>query len=321
MKGTVIAAGYTVLDVVSAKGLLWHAAGGSAANIAANLAYLGWRTSLAARIGTDCAGQVVHGDLLSCQVDVSRLMMDPSTHTPVLRHLVTDVGHSYGFGCRSCGRGAAAHRPLPPTVAEDPPVADVFVFDRPSVANLQFAEAHATSGKRVLYEPSTRGTAERYRRACVTANIIKYSAQRQAIVEPSLPRARSDQLVLITHGSDGAEYRIGDKKGQVPAPIVRSLDSGGAGDWMTAGLIHRLPTSWVSLDEATVVAALTWAQALAALSTLMPGARTLSYVASREATLGRVRRLMKGYKPTITFELVGLTGSHRCPGCGLQVAV
>lgn len=318
MTRRVIAAGYTVLDVVSADGCRWHAAGGTAANIAANLAYLGWQSRIAARIGTDTAGQAVHDNLVESGVDVSLLMMDPATATPIVHHIVGESDHKYRFGCRECGRGAATHRPLPPTDAtKHPELADIFVFDRPSVANLQVAEAHARGLKLVLYEPSTRATPERHRRACATAKIIKYSSQRRAVVGPSLPEVKPDQLLIVTHGAGGSEFRLGRRTYDLPAAKVAARDSGGAGDWMTAGLIHLLPRDGNDLHPAQVGEALAWAQTLAALSTMLPGARTLAAAASRASTLARVRRLTNLSTPRFDYEPQNLNGSGRCAGCSL----
>lgn len=300
---TVLTGGYIVMDVVSGDGFRWWAAGGTAANVAANLAYLGWDSSVMGRVGDDSAGRAVRADLASAGVATRWLHLDKGVATPIIRHEVHADGHRFRYGCDSCGEGKATHRPLLPSFAEavlGEELAQVFVFDRPSRVNLAIANAYARHGRHVVYEPSTPATKAAHADAASSATVIKYSSQRAAGFRDRLPQPRRGQLIVVTHGSDGSEFSIGDSAmEEIRPPVVDAVDAGGAGDWMTAGLIDVLPDRWT---QASARLAIERAQALAALSTLVPGSRTLAEASDRASTRRRASLLLQGGCPRLTFD-------------------
>lgn len=313
--------GYVVLDVVQANGDLWHEAGGTAANVAGNLAYLGWESGLLGRIGRDHAGRVVSARLQEANVDVSHLWLDPDTTTPIVRHEVLSGSHRYRFGCRSCGRGNAIFRPLPASYRlDEAPPAAVFFFDRPSVANVSIAESFSRAGALVVYEPSTRATLDRHSRACNAACVVKYSEERALHLRGRLPSRSDGQLWIITRGSEGTTVLLDDINMEIRAPSVSPIDAGGAGDWMTAGLIHRLAGRFSGADKRSLVDAVEWSQALAAISTTVPGARSLAKAIPRHRLADRVRSTRRGVQSRLDFTPAELRGRQRCSGCGLTLA-
>lgn len=72
---TIVVGGYTVLDVVVTPGGRWNSAGGTAGNVAASMAHLGWTSSLVARIGRDAAGRAVQRRLLRVGVSTRALIL------------------------------------------------------------------------------------------------------------------------------------------------------------------------------------------------------------------------------------------------------
>jgi len=318
----VLTGGYVVLDVVVSGDSRWKAAGGTAANVASNLAYLGWAAQVAGRIGGDAAGCAVLADLGAMNVGTDHLVVDPRVATPIVLHRMTPRGHSFRYGCDLCGRGHAIHRPAGAELAEvviAGGLADAFVFDRPSRFNLEVAKAHASEGRLVVYEPSTQASPEAHAEAVKNARIVKYSAQRGKRFVQNLPQARRDQLTIVTFGAEGAEYRLGEGLAcQLPPIVVEAVDAGGAGDWMTAGLLYALGDRW---NRRAVEEALDWARALAALSTTLPGARTLAVASGRDATIARVRRLRLG--ATVRLSFVPPRKRRRpkaCLGCLLDLS-
>ena len=59
MSRTALCGGYVVLDLVRTNEGVRRTAGGTAANVASILSFLGWKTSVFGRIGQDEAGKLV----------------------------------------------------------------------------------------------------------------------------------------------------------------------------------------------------------------------------------------------------------------------
>lgn len=315
---TIVVGGYTVLDVVVTPGGRWNSAGGTAGNVAASMAHLGWTSSLVARIGRDAAGRAVQRRLLRVGVSTRALILDPHATTPILRHEVSAAGPRYRFGCDVCGRGRAVYRaPHSNEAGRRLPrsAPAVFFFDRPSRINLELAETYSAAGSLIFYEPSTLSTARAHERASALAHILKYSVERLRVLHERLPRPRGGQLTVITDGARGASYKIGRSRSRhLPAKRVKTVDAGGAGDWMTAGLLHRLPRHW---DPPAVDVAVEWAQSLAALSTLLPGAQSLAWASSKTSTTARVRAVSRGGNPRLVLQLPSSRRRGVCRGCQL----
>jgi sugar/nucleoside kinase (ribokinase family) len=203
-------------------------------------------------------------------------------------------------------------------------LADVFFFDRPGAAALGLAEAHAKAGRLVVYEPSSAGNPGVHMRAAAYADVIKYSEEQAAKFEKYLPESPPNyQLRIVTRGENGVLFRLGPEAWrEQPAHSVSMVDAGGAGDWMTAALLDRLGLHrpWQASE---VEEAVRWAQAVAALSCLAPGARLLASILESEALRQQVKALLSERDPEV-FELK-LRGiqrtSRRCEACRLPFIV
>lgn len=278
---SILTSGFVALDVILHGEQVGHAAGGTAGNVAANCAYLGWRAATAALVGDDPAGAQLTADLQRAGVSTEALVRQEAAQTPVVIHEVHDNGHRFRFGCPSCGRRFPRSRPAPwdilePFILSDPPA--FFFFDRLSKSALQGAAAVRDRGGAVVFEPSMPGRGDAFRRAMQVADVVKYSSERMPAFADLLVGGKDDQIQIMTEGSSGAQWRRGRGSWQRQEPFAtRVADTAGAGDWMTAGFLvaigDRNPTS--CLDE-EIHHALTLAQALAAVSCGMIGARGLS---------------------------------------------
>lgn len=319
MSRTALCGGYVVLDLIRDREGFRRAAGGTAANVAAILSFLGWETSIVGRIGQDEAGELVRTDLCQSGVDTELLRLDATAATPLILHSVVRGMPRYSRGCRVCKRGSARYVHLEESEAErvmERGLANVFVFDRPSPVNLALAESYAEAGRTVVYEPSILSTPARHERASAAASIVKYSRQKQQDIEPRLAEPHVNQIRVRTSGAHGAEFSVGCGEIQhVPGYDIEALDAGGAGDWTTATLLDCLMSGF---PPPPVRHAVELAQSVAALSTLVRGARTLALAASRESLWDEAARLRAGVRPTLSVsvpydEIV----DGRCPGCGL----
>jgi fructokinase len=173
-------------------------------------------------------------------------------------------------------------------------LSDLFFFDRVSVGALTAARKHFDAGHLVVYEPSNRGWPELQKRAVELAHIVKYSIERAVECERYLPRGPEHQLRIVTEGSRGARFRLGGRPWIRLEPFSTDvIDAAGAGDWMTAALLDRLPKAgkW---DTSQLEEALRFAQAVAALSCRLPGARTLADVIDARALRKSANEMIRG---------------------------
>jgi len=257
-------------------------------------------------------------------VDTSVLYQDDKVGTPLVLHEIDGKSHRFKFGCSVCGRPYHRYRPLATTKVSEllscERLADVFFFDRPGAAALALAKAHAEAGRLVVYEPSTTGTADAHRRAAACADVLKFSEEKAAKFEQYFPKDQPNhQLRIVTRGDKGARFRLGPGVWhEQPAHSVSVVDAGGAGDWMTAALLDSLELHrpW---QVAEVEEAVRWAQGVAAVSCLVPGARLLASMLESGALRQQVQALLNGghlkaFKP----KLRGIRRtSKRCERCRL----
>jgi fructokinase len=302
MKGSassprMIAAGYTTLDTILYKGRLAHRAGGTAANVAAILAWLGWQTGLAAQIGDDPAGRRLAADLKRAGVEVGHVIRQAEAKTPQIIHEVTNGGHRFLLQCPECGRRFARSRPLSvsnaSTLLGAIEKADVFFFDRANAGTLALAESFNKRGALIVFEPSVPGRTDYTRRAVKLASIVKMSEERQRVLDDEFLGTSQNQIQIITRGNRGAVVRRGHRVLRETAAFpVRVIDPGGAGDWTTAGVLFELKgRNRFNIDSLTQ--ALRFGQALAALNCEGPGARSLIEHRSRKQAIVDARRLLR----------------------------
>jgi fructokinase len=323
---TALCAGYMPLDVVDREGEVWRRAGGTAGNVAAILAFLGWDSALAGRVGDDRAGDEMLHDLGRAGVDCSLIDRDPGGLTNRLIHSIDASGHRYAFSCPNCGQKLPRSRPLRLERLEriqlSRPRPDVFFFDRANPATVALAEAFSQVGSLVVYEPSTPASAALLERAIGAAGIVKGSVEHGPGLVESYAAGKSNQVRVITEGAAGARFRIGEGEWRtVGVYPVSELDASGAGDWTTAGMLHRLkgtpPASAIELVEA-----IQFGHALAALNCAVPGARGLMEGRSRASVLGMVTRIQRGEPrlPIASKHPVVEASSGQCDWCLLPTA-
>ena len=295
-----MSAGFMALDIIVQGERISHAAGGTAANVAANLAYLGWDAAIAGRVGDDEGAVRFCNDLRGSGVDLSSLRSEPGVSTAMVVHAITENGHAFRFSCPHCGRRLPRHRPLPIGAAEavalTTPSPDVFFFDRATPFTVELARRYRSSGALVFFEPSRLGREGNFRAALDTAHVVKISGERQSSLNEALRHEPAEQVRIVTLGALGARLRQGDSGWQVmPAFAARVRDTGGAGDWMTAGFLAALSTLDPGrLKLADLVVAAQGGEALAALSCSFFGARGLSEGMSAEAAISRRDAILAG---------------------------
>lgn len=219
--------------------------GGTATNVARALQGLGWKTQLIGTIGADPAGEFLKSELEGEGVGVVHLRQDEEWTTPVVLQIEHRGDHVWRFRCPICATAFAKHRPTPnekarSLVLELPPP-DVFFFDRPSLFTLAIAESWAGQGTFVVFEPAGLGRPQLFDRAINAAQLVKFSSERSSSFIDRL--ADSSATLVETRGSEGAQVRFAKEALWThfpPEAVPSKVDSAGAGDWTTAGLLDSL---------------------------------------------------------------------------------
>ena len=318
---SVLSVGYVVLDVLIHEDGIGHSAGGTSGNVAANLSYFGWAASVAALYGDDPAGTYLRADLEYAGVSTRALIQRTDMTTPVVIHEVKNGIHRFRFGCPVCGRRFSRFRAIPKAFADRitaEEVPDVLFVDRVSSAAVLLATAVRQSGGLVFFEPSRPSESRYFRELLQLSHIVKFSADRMDPTSELLNGATP--LQIYTHGANGAYWRRNNGSWEhVNGYSTSVLDAGGAGDWTTAALLAKLP----SLDPGAVLdidlsGPLAYAQAVAALSCQVLGARGLSYEFTLEELKARVD-LLQGEvlrtQPSRSQRLIRSPWEAACSAC------
>jgi sugar/nucleoside kinase (ribokinase family) len=313
----IAATGLIALDIVfdddSAKRLgSW--AGGTCGNLTAITSFLGWHARPIARLDSSSETQRIRSDLRRCGVDLQWLSLPPRTKPPIYIQRLTRtptgvVRHRFERFCPTCGGGLPRYRSISVEAAAEiaPELADVdvFFFDRVSRGNLVLAEAARQHGALVVFEPSTAGQVGLFKRAVSTSHIVKYARDRLSSRDREIFRSVNSILEIETLGRHGLRYRRPRSRAwrtldafQLEDPV----DTAGAGDWTTAGLIVRIgeqQADAIAAKAEELDAALDWAQALGALSCMHVGPRGLMRRRSAAAIERQAREILGGTIPVV----------------------
>lgn len=263
---SVHASGFVVLDLLVANGRMKPVVGGTAANVATNLALLGWQSSVSAFLGDDRAGREVVRQLAEYGVNTSSIVLDPQVQTPVLLHEVVGGRHKFRFACPHCGVKYAKFRPLAPSCAPTAPEAAVHFFDRASSYAIKIAQSVRDRAV-VVFEPGTPGRPPATAALAAASHILRVSSDLE--IDAAMEEA-SPQVQIVGLGADGVRYRLRGARvwnhlaSRLDRPLV---DAGGAGDWLTSGTLDTLPLGGVSdgtLDAVALENAITSGLRLAA---------------------------------------------------------
>jgi fructokinase len=267
-----------VLDVVTTTHVVGRSAGGTAGNVAADLAWLGQRAGLLARIGDDDAGEILRDDLSGAGVDTTHIHRSADVETPILIQRLTDSGPQYLFRCPVCDYKFASHRPATREQAEEAASAalKMLFVDRASKAALDLMGRVKAQGGIVMFEPNGPGRQSLTAEAIALADILKVSEDRVHSLGGLLHETPRQQVQVRTRGAQGLVFRIGDGAWhRRRARRARISDSAGAGDWVTAGLLAHL-TEDARLTYRNISDGLGLGQDLASVSCAFVGARGMN---------------------------------------------
>jgi len=179
---------------------------------------------------------------------------------------------------------------------------DVFFMDRLSDDILSLAESAKAQGALVFYEPSAQSDVRYWDDVFALVDIVKYSADRfeEDQLAPFLARpTRNDLWEVRTLGARGLKYRRHLRKATEAPRWVKSeaiaatrvVDTCGAGDWCSAGLLHGLAA--FGNDSAAFPNAVRLGQLLAAWACAFVGARGAMYSSNRAEAWTAIKSLVQ----------------------------
>lgn len=302
----VVGTGLVALDVVVSDRfpeITRHWAGGTCGNVLLALRYLGWQAAPVARLRPGTAATRLVADLDVWGIKTAFVSVSEDGSTPVIVQKIrrTPKGepfHTFSWRCLNCGSRFPGYKPVLANVVEllVPQIGTprVFFFDRLSRGALLLARSLAECGTAVVFEPSSIGNPALFREAWAIADVVKYSHERLQDLPADLDNPDGPGLQIETSGKEGLRYRTRLTKCRRRAwrhlpslPALRVWDTAGAGDWCTAGLIHRLlcngKTELLKADDGGVQSAIRYGQALAAWACGFEGARGGMYESTKAA--------------------------------------
>jgi fructokinase len=316
-------AGLLALDVVLSEsggpGALTFA-GGTCGNVLSILSFLHWTATPIGFIGDDPAGKRVLADLTATGVRSAHLIQRAEWSTPVyIQRLETDEEgrprHTFASGgashCPHCGHSLTKNRPAAKSGATPirrfatPEQIDVFFMDRLSEDILSLAESARAHGAMVFYEPSAKRDMRYWHDAFELIDIVKYSADRFDAQElaPFVGRKTRHELWEIqTLGARGLKYRRHSLRTteatrwmhSAAIAATRVVDTCGAGDWCTAGILHGLIAPEQGQQTSAAFAkAVRLGQLLAAWACAFVGARGAMYCNDQGKTWSAIKSLVE----------------------------
>ncbi|MFD3454533.1 carbohydrate kinase [Streptomyces sp. NPDC058691] len=279
-----------------AQGLRLHALpGGGPANTAVGLARLGTPTRLLARLSGDVFGRLFRAHLLASGVDLTDApaAAEPST----LAVADVDAGgqaaytfHAEGTADWQWTRGELERAGLGGAACVHS--GSLALVREPGGSLLEEFLTCARPRATVSIDPNVRPALvdpAAYRRRlpswCAVADILRLSEDDLRVLAPGIGveeacdglHAAGARLVVITRGAHGAFASLDGRTVSVPGVPTRVVDTVGAGDSFTAGLLHFLGERDLlggrleRLRPADVAAACTFAVRVAALTCAVAG--------------------------------------------------
>ena len=319
-RSIIVGTGLIVLDVTidaECGEVMRLSAGGTCGNVLCVLARLGWFAVPICTLGRDKAGDLLKEDLLNSGVALTLVHQSDHVTTSVVINRIHTSGdrphHEFLLHCPHCDALIFRFTPVtsgyvPSAVLQPFLPLSCFFADRLSPASVSLAKEARNTGALVVFEPSVVDTTDLFKEMVEYSHVVKYSYDR--LLAPLLLMEWSHPILEIqTLGAAGLRYRLHAFSSQtyewcfLPSPKASVIvDSSGAGDWCTAGIIHILSAKMAAGREFSDMAAeiehgLTFGQALAAWSCRYVGARGAMCATTKAQMWADLATLLDVYRP------------------------
>jgi fructokinase len=291
-----VVVGEALVDLVGQRGGRTLAAhpGGSPANVALGLARLGAAVTLMTQLGRDALGEMIRSHLQASGVAVDGGAGDGSTSLAIAT-LAAGIA-SYDFRI-DWDPGPLAPLPVETRCLHTGSLATVLAPGKDKVVDLM-AREHNRRRVTVSYDPNVRpalmGDAAVARRdverLVALCDVVKVSDEDLRWLYPDRSHedvaggwlALGPALVVVTCGGAGVYAVAGDLELRRPAVPIDLVDTVGAGDSFTSGLLDGLRRAdligaarrdaLAGVDKATLISLLDTAALIAAITCSRPGA-------------------------------------------------
>ena len=271
-----------------------QAAGGAPANVAVGLVRLGKSSAFMGQVGNEMFGRFLATTLRSAGVDVSPLRLTSAAHTMLaFVSLAANGEREFLFYGNPSADMLFAPADVDETAIRCARVlhfGSIGLISEPSRAATRHAIGLARQhGLRVSYDPNLRlnlwpdaqSARNGLKLGLDQAEIVKIGAEEAEFltgIDDPLRAARAlwhtnMMLMVVTLGAPGCIWVTPSAHGMVPGFSVEAVDTTGAGDAFTAGLLSgllELPD--VRPESASMVAICRQANAMGALTTTRRGA-------------------------------------------------
>lgn len=271
--------------------------GGAPANVACALVKLGTPAAFVGCVGEDEAGVALLALLQQMGVDWTGVQRHPFAPTRQVYVTRTEQGDRQfaGFGDRNTSEFADT-RLRADTIPKDLfDTADFLVTGTLGMAypdsrkaierSLELAEQHFVKilvdvNWRPVFWADPVAARSEILHLLKRADFLKLAAEEAAWLfdtqDPGIIAHRMESIegVLVTDGDRGCAYSLAGNEGKMPAFIVETEDTTGAGDSFVAGFLHQLCQKGMQSlsDPDTARQIVTYASATGALTTLRAGA-------------------------------------------------
>ncbi|EKX64803.1 carbohydrate kinase [Streptomyces ipomoeae] len=232
--------------------------GGGPANTAVALARLGTPARFLARLSGDVFGRLFRTHLETSGVDLSDTVAASEPSTLAVAELDAQGQAAFSFHAQNTADWQWTPEELARVDLSETScvhTGSLALVREPGAAAVEEFLATASARATISIDPNVRPLLVRpevYRARlaywCGLADVLRLSEDDLHLLLPGTPpeqacdtwHAAGARLVVITRGADGSLASLEGERVQVPAVTTRVVDTVGAGDSFTAGLLHHL---------------------------------------------------------------------------------
>ncbi|MFE7278242.1 carbohydrate kinase [Streptomyces sp. NPDC057623] len=232
--------------------------GGGPANTAVSLARLGTSARFLARLSGDVFGRLFRAHLEASGVDLSYAVEAAEPSTLAVAELDTQGQATFSFHAQATADWQWTSAELAGVDLSDTAcvhTGSLALVKEPGAAVVEDFLAAAAPRATISIDPNVRPLLvhpdvyrARLAHWCGLADVLRLSEDDLELLLPGThPEQACDtwhaagaRLVVITRGADGALASLDGERVQVPAVATPVVDTVGAGDSFTAGLLHHL---------------------------------------------------------------------------------